>query len=190
MDFGFINFNKNSYKFSISADTSTAISIKEFKEIKQLSQVDSVSEILSQQIYNDPQKSFNGSSFVMWLPMALSIQYDYSFSKLFFINGTLIQRIVPKGYAVTRRNLFAISPRFEHRWFSASTSLIVYDWKDLRLGASIRLAYLTIGSDNIFSVLSNQTHYSGSDFYVGLKFNPFWKKRSPNLNKHIKCYKF
>ncbi len=194
LDIGFINFNRNSFRYSISVDTTVAISINAFKEIKQLSHVDSVSEILSRQIYNDPTKSLTANSFVMWLPMALSIQFDYSISKLFYINGTLIQRIKPKGHSVTRRNLFALSPRFEHRWFSASTSLVVYDWKDLRLGASVRLAYLTIGSDNLLSVLSNQTRFTGSDLYVGLKFNPFSlgkkRRRHPNLNRKIKCYKF
>ncbi len=194
LDIGFINFNRNSSRYSININTMSAISINALKEIKQLSQLDSVSEILSRQIYNDPNKSLTANSFVMWLPMALSIQFDYTISKLFFINGTLIQRIKPKGHSVTRRNLFALSPRFEHRWFSASTSLVVYDWKDLRLGTSLRLAYLTIGSDNLLSVFSNQARFTGSDLYVGLKFNPFSlgkkRRRHPNLNRKIKCYKF
>jgi len=194
LDLGFINFNKNALKYRINIDTLAVIDLEEFKNIDQISKLDSVSKILSQQIFNDPDKTLEANSFSMRLPGALSIQFDYSFSKMFYINAILIQRLTTKKYSIIRNNLFAVSPRIEHRWFSVSTPLVIYDWKSIRIGTSVRLAYLTIGSDNILTLFTNNAHYTGSDFYIGLKFNPFLKgkkrKRHPNLNKNIKCYEF
>ena len=190
LDLGFINFNKNSKNYSINVDSLTIIGLNDFKDINQLSQLDSASQILSKQIFDYPDATLVVDNFKMLLPLALSIQFNYSLSNLLYINGILIQRLISKGNSASRENLFAISPGIEHRWFSVSTPVIVYNWKEVRLGFSLRLAYLTIGSDNVFTLFSNHKRYSGSDFYLGLKLNPFPVKRSKNLNKNIKCYKF
>ncbi|HEB61533.1 MAG TPA: hypothetical protein ENI82_00120 [Bacteroidetes bacterium] len=194
MDVGFINYNKNSLEYTINIDTFKSFDISGFGAIEHFSQLDSAKQIINEQLNNNPKNSSISNSFKMWLPMALSVQFDYSFSELFYINATLLQRIITKGHHVIRGNLLAISPRIEHRWFSVSTPLVLYNWKDFRIGTSIRLAYLIIGSDNVFSLFSNHAQYSGTDLYMGLKFNPFSiykrNKYSRNLNKNIKCYEF
>jgi len=194
LDIGFIKFNKNALEYKIDIDTLAIFDINDYKGINQLSQIDSINKILSKQALNNPEESFVANSFSVWLPFALSLQFDYSFSQWLHLNTTLIQRITSKSHAVARDNIFAITPRIEHRWFSVSVPFVIYNWRDFRIGTSIRLAYLTLGSDNILSVFSSQTHYTGSDIYIGLKFNPFWEKKT---NKHkrksirkIKCYEF
>ncbi len=194
LDIGFINYNKNSLEYTININTFKAFDISGFGAIERFSQLDSARQIINKQLNNNPENRTVSNSFKMWLPLTMSIQFDYSFSELFYVNGTLLQRIITKEHHVTRGNLLAISPRIEHRWFSVSTPLILYDWKDFRIGTSIRLAYLILGSDNVFSLFSNHSQFSGSDLYIGLKFNPFTihkrHKYSKNLNKNIKCYDF
>ena len=194
LDLGFINYNKNSSKYYIKIDSLTQIDLKELKDISQLSDLESVNTQLSRELLNDSDKSFRSNSFYLRTPAALSIQFDYSFSKLFYIQAVLLQRIKPRKQKITRANIFSISPRIQHRWFSFSPTLTIYDWKAVHIGSSVRIGFLTIGSDNISGLWSDKSIYTGSDFYLGLKFNPFRigkkNKYDRNLNRKIKCYKF
>ncbi len=194
LDLGFITFDKNSYKYMIDVDTTTKIDVNEFSDAFQSMTLMDINEVLSRQIFMDPHKTLIANSFKMWLPVALSIQFDYSFSKLIYLNGTLYQGLTRRAHSVKRESLLAVSPRIEHRWFSFSTPLILYNWKDFRLGTSVRLAYIVIGTDDLYSLFTNHARYSGSDLFIGIKFNPFpMGKRNHhmrNLNRNIKCYEF
>lgn len=194
LDLGFIRFNNNSSTYKINVDSTTVVDLNQFKEIRQLSDLESINAKLSSEILKNSDKSFDKNSFNLMTPTALSVQIDYSISKLFYIQAFLLQRIKPRNQAVTRPNIFAISPRIEHGWFSFSPSMVIYDWKAIHLGTSIRLAYLIIGSDNLSGLIKDIPEYTGSDIYVGLKFNPLAlgrkNKYGKNLNRKIKCYKF
>ena len=194
LDLGFIKYNKNSVGYNVNINTFKAFDISGFRAIEQFSQLDSAFQIINEQLNQNPENRTVSNTFKMWLPLALSLQFDYSISELFYINATLVQGIRTKGHQVTRGNILSITPRIEHRWFSVSTPLVLYDWNNFRPGISVRLAFFILGSDNIYGLFTNRNRYTGSDLYVGLKFNPFtlFKRSifSKNLNKNIKCYEF
>ena len=92
------------------------------------------------------------------------------------------------------------APRFEHRWFGASLPVVIYNYEKFRLGVAVRLAYLTIGTDHLVSLFKSN-EFTGTSFYVALKFNPFninWERSgggSGNRNiggrgKAMGCYQF
>ena len=88
----------------------------------------------------------------------------------------------------------AVTPRFEHRWLGISTPIVLLNYQKLSLGTSIRLAFLTIGSDDIGSFFGRK-NLDSTDFYVALKVNPF--DLGINLGnggrrrcKGVKCYQF
>lgn len=139
-------------------------------------------------------QSLAGSSFNVWLPAAISLQADYNFRKNFYVNGTLIQRLPGFKNSIRRGNLLAITPRFEHRWVSAFVPISLYNWQKLHYGFAVRLAFLTIGSDNIGSILG-ESRWTGTDFYMALRVNPFqigWGGGggSRRRGKSVKCYEF
>ncbi len=149
--------------------------------------------------FNNPQATLKGNSMVFGLPTAFQVQADYAFTKNIFLNGLVIQRIPISANTLERDNLLAITPRYESRWLSASMPISVFNYKQVRVGLAVRLAFLTIGTEHLMSFMSNSNLY-GTDFYMALKINPFkvgalslgkkgtggnWGK-----NKRVSCYKF
>ena len=195
LDIGRINFKSNAEAHQFKIEQATTLNIRDYD---QLDNVDDYIEMFSQQTLGDSSTSLQQGGFAVWLPAALSLQADYSLSSRFYVGSTLIQRIpLGKGANIVERsNLLAINPRFETRWLGISFPFLLYNWQDFRLGTSIRLGFLTIGTDNLGSIL-RKSDFSGTDFYIALKVNPF-KIGGGRLGaggkkargKNVKCYEF
>ena len=134
----------------------------------------------------------------MWLPTALSLQVDYNINGDFYLGSALVQSIPLGNFKVGRANVFALSPRFERKWFGASLPISIYNWDQVRVGLSARLGFLTLGSDHIGSIFTN-SDLSGTDFYMALKIFPFGKGNGGSggkgrsrfgKNRDADCYKF
>ena len=69
---------------------------------------------------------------------------------------------------VERNNILAITPRFEGRWFELHLPLILYNDTDPHVGLSARFGVLTIGTDNLFSLVGKQK-FTGTDAYLALR---------------------
>ena len=63
-----------------------------------------------------------------------------------------------------------VEPRYETEYFEFSVPLTLYDYRFLNLGASVRIGYVTIGTQNIASYFGIG-NVKGLDVYVSLKFN-------------------
>jgi len=104
----------------------------------------------------------------------------------------LVQRLKFNAQAIGRDNILAISPRYSSRWISASLSLILRNYQQLRTGFSVRLAWFVLGSDNLGSWIGRST-FTGTDIFFGVKVNPFrtgpWNSFSKG-GKGAKCYDF
>lgn len=199
MDLGFLNFNKNAIEHLIELDSTVTIDANDYPDYNDLEDFNAWVEQLSRDAYGDANRSVNGSDFQVLMPAAFSLQADYAFHPNFYLNGLLIQRIPFKGVTAARGNLFAITPRFEHRWLSASLPISVYNWQNLNVGLAARLAFLVIGTDNLGSWIS-KSNWTGTDFYVALKINfadlafggggrSYSHKRRRGGGK-VKCYDF
>lgn len=172
-DIGRINFNQNAERYQLNTDTLVDLVSSNYEQYNDIEQLDDVVDFFNQDVIGDTLANNLGSpSFKVWLPTALSIQADYSINEYLFINATYIQRLNLPGAALQRGNLLALTPRFESRWFSASLPMATYNWQDFRMGLALRLAFLTIGSDNLGSLVS-RSNFTGTDFYFALKINPF-----------------
>lgn len=193
LDIGRITFNKNAQQHRVDTDATFNITSDDYES---LDEVDEVLELFSAQSLGDSALSFQQNEFSVWLPGALSLQADYAINERFFVNAMLVQRLPYQQNAVKRGNLMAVTPRFEHRWFGAMLPVSLYNYDRFRIGASVRLAFLTIGTENLLS-FTNKSNFSGSDIYFALKVNPFqigsgsggggWGGRK---GKQVKCYEF
>jgi hypothetical protein len=121
------------------------------------------------------------------MPAAFSLQGDYAFTGNVFLNATLIQRFPGGALVPARGNLVALTPRFEHRWFSVSVPLSLYNWQDFRIGLAARLGFLVVGSDHLLSWVGQRDWY-GTDAYIALKINPFSDGRRKKYK--VRCYDF
>lgn len=199
LDIGAINFNQNAEAHRVDTDSIIFLTSDDYDRYQSVEEVDDIIQQFSEQALGTPSASLQSDEFSLTLPTALSLQADYSFTENIFLNATMVQRVAFGGVGPRRGNLFALTPRFEHRWFSASLPVAVYDWQALRVGFAARLGYLVVGSDDLGSLVG-KGDYTGTDLYVALKFNPFelgWglfdgsggKRRYGGRGK-VKCYDF
>jgi len=165
IDIGAIRFNTHAEKYSFDDQSSywSDVDIIHFRSIHQLM------DTISYKFYGDNKASYRGSSFIMWLPSALSIQFDYHYSRNWYVNASLIYGFDLSPASVSRPSEIAITPRYENRDFEASLPVSLYDWDKLRIGLALRYYYVTIGTEKLgqFFRISN---FTGLDLYVALHF--------------------
>ncbi len=168
-DIGRVHFNKNAEAHLIETDKTYTQGGVEFKKAKTYKEI---VETISKNALGDPQKSFVNNQFNIGVPAAISLQADYKIYKYNYVGAIFTQRLPFTKNTNTRPNSIAIHYRFEHRWGAIMLPISVVNYKLAQVGLAVRLAYLTIGSDNVGSLFGKRNVY-GSDFYFALKFNPF-----------------
>ena len=190
LDIGRINFNKNAQSHQLNSSQSFQLATTKYESI---TNPEEATKLLSFDAFNDSTATFQENTFHVWLPAALSLQADYAISNNMYASATLIQRIPIGTQALVRDNVFALTPRYENRWFGAMMPLSLLNYQQVHLGFAARLAFITIGTDNLGSFLQ-QREFTGSDFYIALKLNPFELNESFGGNGkrkgNVKCYDF
>jgi hypothetical protein len=174
----------------VNTDQSFILPTGDYNRVNSL---DEAVELFSYQTLSDPALSYESGDFGIWLPGALSLQADYAVTPGVFVNATLIHRLPYRSNTVKRGNLLAVTPRFEHRWFSAALPLSIYNYSRVQMGAALRLAFITIGTENLGSFIG-QSSFTGTDFYLAVKVNPFKVGfdfgGGGRRGKNVKCYEF
>ncbi len=196
LDAGQIKFKKRAALHTVNTNDLYNIVLSEFESV---TSEEDLFELISSQALSDSTASFSSNSFSIALPTALSVQADVSLTDNIYVNASLVRRISFGKPMLKRANMFAVTPRFEKRWFGVSVPLVLYDDRNFHLGTSLRLGPLTLGSDNLLSIVKEQQQFTGSDFYVALKINPFeLSKRNRSGGQYqnnakrgdVKCYKW
>jgi outer membrane protein OmpA-like peptidoglycan-associated protein len=125
---------------------------------------------ISNYFFGSPYASQVAASYNMALPTAVSLQVDYQAWKNIYVNSTWVQSIKRNIPGVRRANIISLTPRYERNWFEVSVPMSFYEYDVFRVGLSVRLASLIIGSDKLGSVLGI-SDMGGMDFYMALKFS-------------------
>ena len=168
MDFGYIRFNNNAIVHHFYADSSMEFDAEGLENIETFN---GLLEYVSESYYDgDSEKSLVGRNFVMGLPTTLRAQFDYNLYKSFYVNASIIQPIRLFKYSVMAAPRLMVEPRYESKYFDFALPVTLYKYKFWRLGASMRIGFLTIGTEKIANYLGlGKTN--GMDFYMSLKFN-------------------
>lgn len=166
IDIGSISFKKNAQRL-VFKNTNTAD--LNFRTINTVS-IDSTVSDISMHFYNDPNKLLQGSSIRVGLPTALSVQMDINYTGNWYINGILIYPLMLRSAGIERPALLAVTPRYETDHFEVDMPVSMYDFKRPRIGISMRLFFLTIGTDKLGGFF-NLSDFTGMDFYMALKWN-------------------
>ncbi len=112
----------------------------------------------------------NKSAFSVWLPTALSLQFDYNFGHSVFANMTFVQGIKLGNPAVRRATMLSVTPRYETPLWEVNLPLSLVDFRDPQIGLSFRIYCFTIGTEKL-GTLINLTDVRGVDLYFALGFN-------------------
>ena len=170
LDVGAIRFNKSAKVYKFLSDTDKTFDVRDLEGSEDF---EDMMDRLSGVFYDDSSDADDGSKFLMGLPTALSVQFDYRLAKNVYVNATWIQPLRLLRYSSRRPAQVVVEPRFESRYFDFTMPVTFYNYEKIFLGAELRLAFLTVGTHNIFNFLGVGESY-GLDAYVALKFN-FYK---------------
>ena len=169
IDVGAIKFTGNAEKYTINNRGSYWDNVNRIK----FNSIQQIIDTLSYKFYGDPKSAYTDNKFYLWLPSALSIQFDYHYNNDWYINGSFIYGFNFSKNSITRPSDFSITPRYERDWFEADFPVSLYDWTLPRIGLSLRFYYLTIGTDKL-GWFFHVNDLTGMDFYFTIKF--FLKK--------------
>jgi hypothetical protein len=178
LDIGWVKFTKNAEKHVYDNVSNNWIRVDELEYNNIRDEI----RVASNLFYGDPNASLRATSFRLFLPASVSVQVDYHISKWWFVNGTVM---IPAAYAspmIERPVVMALTPRFESRFLEINIPVVLYDLKYPRIGISLRLEGLTIGSDNLGGFLSIRD-FTGADFYISYKINLVNDGKNPFTSK-------
>ena len=168
MDVGYIHFKNNAAVNSFHNDDKVQFNTYAFDDVKQFKDV---MEFMSAVYYNgDSLASLAANEFSVGLPTTLRLQFDYNIKDNFYINATYIQPLKLMKYSVEALPQLMIEPRYESEYLEFSIPFTLQDYRHLLLGASARLGFITIGTQNISSYLGFGD-VRGVDVFVSMKFN-------------------
>ncbi len=166
MDVGFINFNNNAVDNYYSTSTPTTFDVAYMDHMECF---DELSASLSAICYDgDSLKSKVGDRVRMGLPTTLRLQFDYNIYKNYYLNATVIQPVRLFEYSVMAAPRLMLEPRYESEYFDFGLPISLYNYEYLRLGASLRIAFITIGTEKLATYLGIGDA-NGMDFYVSVK---------------------
>ncbi len=124
------------------------------------------------------------------LPTFASLQVDYNlYASRVYVNATIVQSI-PQGkktFGIRHANSFSLTPRYESKWIDFALPFSMYDYKYAQLGASLRIAYFTIGTDKLINMFFDSDMF-GSDVYVYIKIPLFYHPKCKKKMKGNKTY--
>jgi hypothetical protein len=178
LDIGWVNFNKNAERHVFENVHNNLIRVDEMDydnirtELKETSQL----------FYGDSNASFQENRFRIYMPATVSVQVDYHLKDWWYINSTLVIPAIYKSPMIERPVVLAVTPRFESRFLEVNIPVVIYDLKYPRVGLSVRLEGLTVGTDNLGGFFSARD-FTGADFYISYKVNLSNEEKNPFSSK-------
>lgn len=139
----------------------------------------------------------NGNA-VIGLPTRAVISADMQVEKYVFVSAVVTQSLRSKSSEHARYQSFLmVAPRYERRFFEFSLPVLLeYDFRSLRMGASMRFGPLYIGTNSLMSFV-NTRKMNDADIFAGIILSNLsefsFKKQARNKSKKSKgnsCFVF
>lgn len=168
-DLGAIKFN-NITRLDLQSESLYNVRGSYFNSLNSTSTLDNVTDLFIQNVIGGTGGLTRTNTKMIITPATIILQADYALNKNLFFNGLWVQSLQYFGSGPVKGSLIAFTPRWESQWYSLSLPLSVYQWQKIRTGFAARLGYLTIGSDDVGSILFRK-NFTGTDIYASLKFH-------------------
>jgi uncharacterized protein DUF5723 len=166
IDFGMVSFSKDARTFNFNGQSGVFAGL----DSTGYNTIYDMDTSISNQFYGDPDASVSGSKIKMFLPAAISLQFDYAIIPKIFANATLIQPLPLGKIAPVRPSQINFSVRYETRKFEVAVPLSIYQYQYPHLGVAVRYGVLVIGTDRVGSY-TGLWDVTGYDLFFGLKWN-------------------
>ncbi len=165
IDVGGIRFNSNAQKLAIDNRSSYWDQVNRIK----FRSIDQFIDTISYKFYGDTNSARVSDKFTLWLPSALSVQFDYHLTKYTYVNASLIYPVSFANATVYRPAELTLTPRYESRWLEVSLPISLYDWYLPRVGLAVRVYGFTIGCDKLGGFF-DFNDFTGIDIYFSIKY--------------------
>jgi hypothetical protein len=179
IDFGFIRFSKQAQVMEVKSPTDqlwSRIDTIKFHSFQHLDEV--LSNNANGSTYSS---SVADKSFMMFLPSAMSFQFDYSLTPQWYANLTWVNRIKYSPAEIPRGNQVAASIRYEKRNWEANANFTLFEYYYPAVGLALRHSFFVIGTDRLLEWFSVSDVWA-FDLYIG------FKKTICGFNKKTKVF--
>lgn len=166
LDLGYIRFNQN-VRHLVFDDISTTW---ENLGSVRFDNTDAFIAEMTEELTEEGEELLHDTEFTVFLPSVASVQFDYKIKNNFFLKGIWMQDLPVIKPRIYRPSYIGIVPRYETMFFEASLPVIMYRYREPKLGLSLRVLYLTVGTENLGGLLG-MNDFFGLDFYFSLQFN-------------------
>ncbi len=180
IDIGRIKFKNNATVMQINNRSSYWQNVTQMP----FSTIGNLLDTISYQFYGDKKAAYAGSSFNLWLPSALSIQFDYHLQKSWYLNSSFIYGFPLAGSSIIRPAELSFTPRYETSLFEVSMPVSLYIWTLPRVGLALRVYGFTIGTDKLGGFF-HYSNFTGLDLYFSIKL--FFSKGNCRIRGPVNC---
>lgn len=125
---------------------------------------------LSSQFYGLPNATLEDYTFNLYMPSVISFQSDAKLSRAFYLATLAWYPLKIREPWIRHPIMLYVIPRLETRFLEAGLPLSLYEFDTPRLGFYLRLAWLTVGMDDLSS-LYQPKHFNSADVYVGVNIS-------------------
>ncbi len=139
----------------------------------------------------------NGNA-IIGLPTRAVISADMQMQKYIYVSAVISQSFrSQKSEHARYQSFLMVSPRYERRFFEFSLPLLLeYDYRSLRMGASLRFGPFYIGTNSLMSFV-NTRKMNDADIFAGIVLSNLsefsFRKQARNKSKSSKsnsCFAF
>ncbi|REJ81922.1 MAG: hypothetical protein DWQ39_04770 [Bacteroidetes bacterium] len=165
MDFGSIRYFNDAHRLDINTTSDRIWSGIDTLNFANLNIIDT---LVSQRVNGTLNSEDKG--FFLWLPSALSVQFDYAINHRWYANLSWLNRVYYAANQIARGNQIAATVRYEKRKWEASANINFFEYSDVGTGIALRYGIFVIGTDRLLEWTGISDVYS-YDFYFGFKLN-------------------
>ena len=164
IDVGAIRFNTHASGYSIDNKSASWTNLTKFN----YQTINQLMDTISWKFYGDNKSSYRSDKVMVWLPSALTAQFDYHVYKNWYANASLVYGFALAAGSLHRPSELTVIPRYESNKFEIDLPVSLYDWTLPRVGIAMRLYWLTIGTDKLGGFF-NFSDFTGMDVYFTVK---------------------
>ena len=171
-DLGYAKFNPDNSEYYGYQFTEEDFDFNDLNDIDQI----------VNQLTGDSQNGLIRKPYKLSLPTSLSVQIDYNILPNFlYVNATWIHGVAPakRVFGPRRAHSLSVTPRIETKWIDFAMPISLYEYRYPQMGASLRLYFITIGTDKLLNFFIPSNIY-GADIYAHVKVPLFY---NPKCNK-------
>ena len=130
---------------------------------------DHLLSVITDSLRRGEVRQFEDQPFVLGLPSALNMQFDYNLGNNFYAHLFLVQDLPLLTNRVARMSQIGIVPRYDFSQYSFALPITLNQFSMPRIGAYMRIGFFSIGTDSPGGWLGFND-MSGFDLYFSFNF--------------------